>query len=97
MHITEHTHQFPTPIDHMNFIELDQLRASLKLSQAQLCRRADISQTTYGRWKKYVRGELDGRQPQKRLLRAVRDALKVEVLERGVALVPSPSCSRRVS
>lgn len=76
-----HQPEFPADVavDEMDFAELDRLRADLRLSQAQLCRRCDLNEATYTRWRRWLRGEPGCGPPRARSLRPVREVLKLEL------------------
>ena len=69
-------------IDDMSLPELEELRYQLRITRTALCERADINVSSYRRWMKYMHGLPGGVCPRPRSVRAVRDALRAEVLSR---------------
>jgi uncharacterized protein YigA (DUF484 family) len=65
-------------VEEMTVKQLDDVRHSLRLSKKQVCIRAGINQSTYQRWLKWARGDLDGCKPHPRSIRALRDVLSAE-------------------
>lgn len=68
-------------VDRMAFPELDALRRVLGITQAEICREAEINPTTYSRWVKLVD---TGQGPTWRptSIRAVRAVLRDRVAEK---------------
>jgi transposase-like protein len=76
MRMQSHTH---VDLSKASFPELDALRGQLRLSQAYVCRKADLNPTTYTRWRKWAHGKKGGNCPQSRSLRGVRELLAREL------------------
>lgn len=71
-----HMHIDPTKA---SFPELDALRGLLGLSQSYICRRAEMSTSTYTRWRKWADGQPGGHCPRSGSLRNMRSVLKEEL------------------
>lgn len=67
-------------MDVHSFFEIDERRERLGVSQAQLCRAADVSESTLTR----VRQE--NREPSERIRRRLQNALQQIQDQRGVAI-----------
>lgn len=70
MHIDPNAATFP---------ELDALRGQLGLSQSYVCRAAEISTSTYTRWRKWRDGQPGGHCPTSGSLRNLRSVLSREL------------------
>lgn len=69
-------------IDDMAFDELDALRVQLRLPQAAVCQAAYFNTNTYGRWRRWARGEPNFSGPSRRSLKQLREVLRREVARR---------------
>ena len=76
-----HMHIDPTKA---SFPELDALRGQLGISQAYLCRKAELNSSTYTRWRKWADGK-GGHCPQSGSLRNIRQVLQQELERRKAA------------
>jgi hypothetical protein len=65
-------------IDDMAFDELDALRIQLRLSQAVVCQLGEFNPTTYGRWRRWARGEPNMSGPNRRSIKMLREILRKE-------------------
>ncbi|MFA7504254.1 MAG: helix-turn-helix domain-containing protein [Burkholderiaceae bacterium] len=64
--------------------ELEALRTKLGLKQAEICRKLEISPSTYQRWLRHIKGLPGGVCPQPRSLNALRAAVLREAARRDV-------------
>jgi hypothetical protein len=77
--VNAHMHiSMQKPIDDMSFDELDALRVQLRLPQAAVCQLADFNPTTYGRWRRWARGEPNVNGPSRRSIKLLREILRRE-------------------
>jgi len=66
-------------IDDMAFDELDALRAQLRLPQTTVCELGEFNPASYGRWRRWARGEPNVSGPSRRSIKMLREILRTEV------------------
>lgn len=77
-----HMHISLDDIDGMDLPELDEVRHHLRLSKRKLCSKVELCPSTYTRWMRHLQGRNGGSCPNRRSLKAVRQALKDEIAKR---------------